>query len=570
MKRRKKPVEIEPDEIFLDSSNIPNFNTQQFEGRIESAISKNTILYTTIFFIAIFILLVARAFYIQVMHGEGFLIRSEDNRLHSIPIFANRGVIEDRNGVPLAFNVYATTTGSITSTSTNEVPRRTYIEKPGFSHILGYVSYPKKDKSGVFWQDSYIGREGLEKQYDSFLSGTPGKRLIEVDAKGEVTSENLAELGVDGKTLVTSIDSRVQAELHKEIRELSNRAGFVGGAGVIMDISTGEILAMTSYPEYDSNTITNTPDTDTVRNYFTRKDKPLLNRAITIYTPGSTVKPYMALAALSEGTISPEKEILSTGQITIKNRYGGKDTVFRDWKAHGWVNMREALAASSDVYFYAVGGGYGDQTGLGIDRIDIYMKKFKIDLLTGVDIPGEKAGVIPTKAWKAENFSDSPDWNIGNTYHTSIGQFGFQISSLELVRAVAALANGGELVTPHLTLDSSGGKTYPKEKIEGIRPEHLQIVREGMRQCVINPVHGTCKVLAVPGVSVAAKSGTAELGVSKQQVNSWISGFFPYENPKYAFVIMMERANVKNPYGATFVMKGTLNYMVANTPEYIK
>jgi penicillin-binding protein 2 len=232
--------------------------------------------------------------------------------------------------------------------------------------------------------------------------------------------------------------------------------------------------------------------------------------------------------------------------------------------------MREALAASSDVYFYAIGGGYGDQTGLGIDRIDTYMKKFKIDLLTGIDIPGEKTGVIPTKAWKAENFSDSPDWNVGNTYHTSIGQFGFQISALELVRAVAALANGGELVTPHLTLDSASGKSYPKEKIEGLKPEHLQIVREGMRQCVINPVHGTCKVLAVPGVNVAAKSGTAELGVSKQEVNSWISGFFPYENPKYAFVIMMERANVKNPYGATFVMRGTLGYMVENTPEYIK
>jgi penicillin-binding protein 2 len=133
-----------------------------------------------------------------------------------------------------------------------------------------------------------------------------------------VSSENLAELGIDGQTLTSSIDSRVQAELYKEIRELSGRAGFVGGAGVIMDVHTGEILALTSYPEYDSNTITNTPDTDTVRNYFTRKDKPLLNRAITIYTPGSTVKPYMALAALSEGTISPEKEILSTGQITIK------------------------------------------------------------------------------------------------------------------------------------------------------------------------------------------------------------------------------------------------------------
>jgi penicillin-binding protein 2 len=437
---------------------------------------------------------------------------------------------------------------------------------------LGYISYPKKDKSGVFWQDSYIGREGLEKQYDSFLSGVPGKKLIEVDAKNNVISDNLIEQGSDGKTLTLSIDSRVQAELYRQIKSLSSRAGFVGGAGVIMDIKTGEILAMTSYPEYDSNTITNTPDTDTVRGYFVRKDKPLLNRAITIYTPGSTVKPYVALAALTEGTISPEKSILSTGSISINNRYGGKDTVFKDWKAHGFVNMREALAASSDVYFYQIGGGYPGQTGLGIDRIDTYLKKFKLDELTGIDLPGEKKGIIPTKIWKADNFKDDPNWNIGNTYHTSIGQFGFQISPLELVRAVAALANNGELLTPHLTLDSANTNTNKllPQKIEGIKNEHIQIVREGMRQCVTNPKHGTCKVLAVPGVTVAAKSGTAELGITKQQVNSWISGYFPYEKPKYAFVIMMEKANVKNPFGATFVMKGTLEYMVQNTPEYIQ
>ncbi len=568
---KKRKVEIEPDEIFLDASNIPNFNTQQFEGRIESAISKNTIFYTGIFLVVLFALLLARAFWVQVISGNNFLIRSEDNRLHSVPIFANRGVIEDRNGVPLAFNIYATTTGAISSTSTNEVPKRTYIDAPGFSHILGYVSYPRKDKSGIFWQDSYIGREGLEKQYNDALSGTPGKKLIEVNAKMDVVSTNLVELGEDGKTVRTSIDSRVQKQLYNEIKALSSRAGFVGGAGVIMDVHTGEILALASYPEYDSNTITNTPDTDTVRNYFTRKDTPLLNRAVQgIYTPGSTVKPYMALAALSEKIISPEKQILSTGQISLPNRYGGKATVFKDWKAHGWVNMREALAASSDVYFYVIGGGYQGQLGLGIDRIDQYMKKFKVDSLTGIDLPGEKKGTIPTQEWKKENFPNDPDWNVGNTYHTSIGQFGFQMSAVELVRAVAALANGGELVTPHLTLDSSTGTTAPKEKIEGIDPANIQIVREGMRQCVINPKHGTCKVLAVPGVNVAGKSGTAELGVSKQQVNSWISGFFPYENPKYAFVIMMERADVHNPYGATFVMKGTLGYMVANTPEYIK
>lgn len=570
MRRLKKNrVEIEPDEIFLDASNIPKFKVQQFEGRLENAISRKTVFYTAIFFIAVFLIFVYRAFTIQIVKGESYLARAEDNRLHSVPIFANRGVIEDRNGVDLAYNVYATTTGSISSTSTNEVPRRTYIKAPGFSHLLGYVSYPKKDKSGIFWQDSYIGREGIEKQYNEILSGRPGKKLIEVNSKMEVVSDSLVEIGENGGTLTSSIDSRVQAKLYEEIKALSDRAGFVGGAGVIMDIHTGEVLAMTSYPEYDSNTITNTPNTDTVRNYFTRKDTPLLNRVIQgVYTPGSVVKPFMVIAALTEKIISPDKKILSTGSITIPNRFGGKDTVFRDWKVHGWVNMREALASSCDVYFYAIGGGYGSQTGLGIDRIDEYMKKFAISEPTGIDLPGEKTGIIPTKEWKAANFKDQPLWNIGNTYHTSIGQFGFQMTPIELARAISAIANGGTLVTPHVTLDSKMA-TKPTKRIEGIDEESYQIVREGMRECVINVVHGTCKVLQVPGVTVAAKTGTAELGISKQQVNSWVTGYFPYENPKYSFVIMMERVDVKNPYGATFVMKGTLEWMVANTPEYI-
>ena len=569
MKAKRKKIEIEPDEIFLDSTNISDLNTQQFEGSIEKPISKTTTYINALFFVSIILLLVSRAFYVQVVNGQKFLERSEDNRLHSVPIFANRGVIEDRNGIQLAYNIYATTTGQVTSTSTNEVPKRTYINKNGFSHILGYVSYPKKDVSGVFWQDSFIGREGIEYQYNSELSGKPGKKLVEVNAKLDVVSENLIEYGEDGKTLTLSIDSNIQNELHNQIKTLSKKAGFVGGAGVIMDINTGEILALTSYPEYDNNIITNEPGRDEVGQYFSRKDSPLLNRAISIYTPGSTVKPFMALAALTEGTISPDKSILSTGSISIINRYGGPDTIFKDWKAHGWVNMREALAASSDVYFYAIGGGYQNQIGLGIDKIDVYMKKFEIDQLTGIDLPGEKSGIIPTKLWKAENLPDDQNWNIGNTYHTSIGQFGFQISPVELARAVSALANGGTLVTPHLTLDSKNIKKINK-KIEGISQEDIQIVKEGMRQCVINEKHGTCKVLQVKGVSVAAKSGTAELGVSKQQVNSWISGYFPYENPKYAFVIMMEKADVKNPYGATFVMKGVLEYMVKNSPEYIK
>jgi penicillin-binding protein 2 len=412
------------------------------------------------------------------------------------------------------------------------VPRRIYIEDEGFSHLLGFVSYPKKDKTGIFWQENYIGREGVEKQYDALLSGTPGKKLIETNALQKITSENTIESGSDGQNITLSIDSRIQKELFLQIKTLSEKAGFVGGAGVIMDVRTGEILALSSYPEYSSNLITNNPRDEKVSAYFTRKDTPMINRVFGgLYTPGSTVKPFMALSALEENIITPSVSILSTGSISLPNKYGGPATIFRDWKVHGYVNMKEALAASSDVYFYAIGGGYGTQKGLGIDTIDNYMKLYGFASTTGIDLPGEKTGIIPTPGWKIKNFSAKDSvWNIGDTYHTSIGQFGFQLTLLELVRAVAALANGGTLLTPHVLLDPQK-ESLQKIKIP-VSPENIKIINEGMHLCVTSDARGTCKTLRTPGMEVTGKSGTAQLGLKNEWVNSWMTGFFPYENPK--------------------------------------
>jgi penicillin-binding protein 2 len=212
--KKKNKIELDPDEIFLDSSNLPKYNKREFEGRLEKPISSLTIFLVGFFSFLIISLFAARAYYLQIVKGEEYRQRAENNRLDYLPIFAGRGIIKDRNGVPLVKNDLSTTTSS----TTTEVPRRIYIEEEGFSHILGFVSYPKKDRTGIFWQENYIGREGVEKQYDSLLSGTPGKKLIETNALQKVTSENTIESGVDGENITLSIDSRVQKELFYEIK----------------------------------------------------------------------------------------------------------------------------------------------------------------------------------------------------------------------------------------------------------------------------------------------------------------------------------------------------------------
>jgi penicillin-binding protein 2 len=275
----------------------------------------------------------------------------------------------------------------------------------------------------------------------------------------------------------------------------------------------------------------------------------------------------MALAALEEGIIDPETKILSTGSISIPNPYDPKQvTIFKDWKAHGWVNLREALAVSSDVYFYAIGGGYEKQKGLGIAKIDDYVKKFGLGQATGIKFLSEETGVIPTPEWKAKVFNGEA-WRLGNTYHTAIGQYGFQVTPIQMVKAVAGIATSGRLITPTILKLAKGDQVQSGSLITGIKEANYQIVREGMRMAVTS---GISTSLNVPEVKLAVKSGTAELGVSKKYVNSWITGFFPYESPRYAFAIVMEKGGRDNLIGASVVMRQTLDWIIANASEYLK
>lgn len=553
--------EIAPDEIFLDSKNLPEFNTQQFEGKIEKAIGRHVIALLGIFFIVVGFLFVGRVWFLQIAQGDVYVKRSENNRLEHIPIFAKRGIIYDRNKKELAWNSFEE--GSDTS-------KRSYIQEDGFGHLLGYVSYPSKDSKGFFYQEEFVGKNGVEKIYNDLLSGENGIKLIEVNALGKVQSESSMQPPADGKDIFLSIDSRVQAKVYEIIKQTAADRGFTGGAGVVMDVTNGEILALTSVPEYSPAILSDGGDSAKIAEYVASEKKPFLDRAVGgLYTPGSIVKPFVALGALNEKIIDPEKKILSTGSISIQNPYFPDiKSVFMDWRPQGWVNMREALGVSSDVYFYEIGGGFEDQKGLGIYNIDKYMRMFGMSAKTGIDLPGEEEGTIPSPEWKAKNFNGEA-WRIGDTYHTAIGQYGFQVTPIQMVRAVAAIARGGVLLTPHVFSHSSGSTPLAQSQASVIdmNQDYFTVVREGMRKVVLG---GTGSALNTPNVSVAGKTGTAELGTLKKFVNSWVVGFFPYEHPRYAFAVVMEHGPHDNLVGAPYVMRTLLDWMAVTTPEYLR
>ena len=565
---KKKVREIAPEEIFLDSSNLPEHEASQFEGRVEKPVSRRAIFSVGIVFLFIVLGYGSRAYLLQVAHGASYADISQNNILDKSLIFATRGIIYDRTGRELAWNVpqpvdvNATTTDS---TSTPSYALRNYLDIPGLSHILGFVRYPKADAQGTWWRESYVGMSGVELALDSTLAGQNGSSMVETDAHGHIQRQDIVSPPVDGTNITLSIDADVQSELYKIMSLHAAQNGFKGGAAVIMNVQTGEILAMTSFPEYDHIAFTN-GDAASIASASTDPSKPLLNRAISgLYAPGSIVKPIFAAAALNEGIISPDKQILSTGSISIPNPYDpSHPSIFHDWTVHGWIDMRTALAVSSDEYFYTIGGGYGGQEGLGIARIDEYAQKFGLGTTTGFILPGELGGVIPTPAWKAQVFGTTDPWRIGDTYHTAIGQYGFQVTPLQAVRYISAIANGGKLFTPQLI-----ASTTPEYTMVGVPDADLQIVREGMRMAVTSTrPDATVKFLNLAGIHLAAKTGTAQIGAHNEWMNSWSVGFWPAEHPKYAYAVVLERAPAGTPSGAAPGLIPFFQWLISTHPEY--
>jgi len=450
-------------------------------------------------------------------------------------------------------------------------PIRYYPDGRTISHLIGYTGKIKSEElkaAPEFYTISdYIGRDGLEKSYEEILRKNPGKLKIERDAQGHIISKETIQLPESGKSLVLWLDSELQKKIQEELEKEIKIVGAKGGVAVALDPKTGGVLALVSYPSIDNNLFSKRISQEEWKEIEEDPLKPLFNRAIAgTYLTGSTIKPLIASAALEEKIISPEKKINAQGKILVQDQWNPeKIWEYKDWAVHGWTDIRKAIAQSVNVYFYTIGGGYGDQKGLGPTKIKEYLEKFGWNQKTGIDLPGEAEGFIPDKEWKKKTFPNDPGWWDGDTYNLSIGQGFLQITPLEVAASFVSIANGGKLLQPQVVKEIIDSKKNPIEEIKPkvirenfIKPENLQIVREGMRQAVTSgSATGWLDQLRVPA---AAKTGTAELG--KEFYNNWVTVFAPYEDPKIVLTIIIE--NVKGVQTAALpVAKAVLEWYFA-------
>jgi penicillin-binding protein 2 len=427
-----------------------------------------------------------------------------------------------------------------------ELPVRRYAELPGIGHLTGHVGRAEQEliSQGIM----RVGKAGLERQYDTILQGTPGYQRAEVNARGEIV--RIVQDGANsepaaGTTLKLSIDAELQKAVGEALqRELERRTRKfgplprLGASAVLMDPSTGAIKAMVSLPDYATVPFAEGIDRPSYQALLDNPGKPLLNRAVQgTYAPGSTIKPVLAAAGLQNGVIKADTRLYTPEAIFVGQFR------FPNWTYHGATNTRKAIAESNNIFFYAVGGGWADGgiRGLGIDSMAQYYQGFGLGARSGVDLPGEAAGLVPTPEWKRATHKQS--WYIGDTYHASIGQGYVLATPLQMALATAAIANGGTVWRPSLawsTLDPKTGeetllpRLASREKV--VDAQHLQVVREGMRQTVES---GSGRPLNNLRVKSAGKTGTAQFG-NQGLLHAWYVGYAPHDNPTLAFAILIE------------------------------
>ena len=426
---------------------------------------------------------------------------------------------------------------------------RNYIFGESFSHILGYtgrINQVELDNFGSYAVNDYIGKQGIEKFYEKFLRGIPGKFKEERNSVGVKFNEKVLSEPESGKNLVLSIDLDLQNKIYDELKKRIEEIGTKKGAAVALDPRTGQVLALVSYPSYDDNLFAKgilKEELDKIQN---NSASPLFNRALSAqYPTGSTIKPFIASGVLQEKIISPDKKILDNGFIEIRSKYDPSVVYrFSGIEPKGWVDMKKAIAVSSNIYFYTVGGGYGDQQGLGPTRIKKYLQLFGWSEKTGIDIPGEFRGFVPSPEWKRQTKNES--WCDGDTYNLSIGQSDLKVTPLQVAAAYSSIANGGILYKPQIVQKIINSSTDSPQVVQEFKPEvirdnfideqNLKIVREGMRDGVL---YGSSATLNSLPVKVASKTGTAETS-RKGYYNAWVSAFAPYENPEIVLVITIE------------------------------
>ncbi|HTL39518.1 MAG TPA: penicillin-binding transpeptidase domain-containing protein, partial [Methylomirabilota bacterium] len=397
-------------------------------------------------------------------------------------------------------------------------------------------------KSNYLLND-YIGKTGAEYQFEDFLKGIPGKKQAEVDADGNY-KKTLAEVpAVPGNNVVLNIDYDLQKTIYDSLTAEMAKIHATKAVAIATNPQTGEVLSLLSLPSFDNNMFARGISQDEYNQLLNDKNNPLLDRALSgTYPPGSTIKPMMALAGLSEGVITPTTKILDDGVI----RVGAFTFYGYEHSGLGIMDVYTAIAKSSDIYFYTVGGGNAKTSvkdGLGPDRIATYLRKFNLGKTLGIDLPNEKPGLVPDPAWKQATVGDK--WYLGDTYHESIGQGDVLATPLQVNSWTATIANGGKVMQPYV-LNRVLGKDgqvlqmgSPKVLVQNIfDPTNIKIVQDGMRQTVTS---GTARSLNTVPVEISGKTGTAQFDARDlSKTHAWFTSYAPSSNPQIALTILIE------------------------------
>ncbi|HRY27684.1 MAG TPA: penicillin-binding protein 2 [Candidatus Moranbacteria bacterium] len=459
------------------------------------------------------------------------LEKSNSNSLNSVLLKEN--ISQDESLILLEKS------NNIPGISIEKTAIRSYPDGPIFSHILGYEGKITKEELGKnkgYLLTDYIGKEGIEKSYEQYLRGVHGAIQIEVDSVGNIKREVGIINPKAGNDLVLSIDGALQKKIYDSLNDILLKTQTKTAAAVAINPQNGEVLALVSIPSYDNNLFAQKISNADYSKLINDSNLPLFNRAISgEYPPGSTIKPAIATAALSEGTITPSTIISGLGGRLYIGSYS-----FGDWKAHGPSDVRTAIAESNDIFFYTIGGGYGNIQGLGMNRMKKWYNLYGFGEMTGIDINGEADGLIPDEQWKLEKFKEK--WSIGNSYHAAIGQGYITATPLQIANYTAAIANGGTLFKPHIVsqIKKSDGTILPvrSQTIRSgfVSNDVLSVVREGMRKVITD---GTAQPLKDMPIEVAGKTGTAQFGTG-DQTHGWFSSFAPYNNPQIAMLVLVE------------------------------
>lgn len=411
------------------------------------------------------------------------------------------------------------------------------------SHILGYTGRIsreefEKNRDSYYLNDT-IGKEGIELSYENHLRGTFGKKQVEIDALSN-PHDTLAEINArDGSNLILTIDYEMQKKAEEFLSATLQSYEKKRGVMIVTDPRNGEILTFVSLPSYDNNKFSSGISQKEYASLLQDRDQPLFPRALRgDYPSGSTIKMLVAGAALAEGIITPSTTVVSSGGIRIGQWF------FPDWKAggHGRTNVTKALAESVNTFFYSIAGGYDSFRGLGVDKLVAYFQKFGIGSDTGVDLPSEARGFVPTPAWKLEKKGEP--WYIGDTYHIAIGQGDVLVSPLQVNLYTSYFANGGKSYTPHFVkrIEQSASlenniSVIPRLSIHDVLPEFaVQTVRMGLREAVLS---GSARRLSLLSVSAAGKTGTAQWKTGSDP-HAWFTGWAPYDDPRLVVTVLIE------------------------------